>query len=107
MDQTGDYDALFRDLLAGHGFDFVTFAVLDGEFPASVEDADAWLITGSRHGVYEDHDWIPPLEALIRKIDARRLPLVGVCFGHQIIAQALGGKVEKFKGGWSVGAHRI
>ena len=104
MDQTGDYDALFRDLLANYGFEFVTYAVLDGEFPTSAEDADAWLITGSRHGVYEDHDWIPPLEDLIRKIDAQRVPLVGVCFGHQIIAQALGGKVEKFQGGWSIGA---
>ena len=104
MEQTGDYDALFRDLLSGHGFDFVTYVVLDGEFPASAEDADAWLITGSRHGVNEDHDWIPPLKDLIRTIDAHRTPLVGVCFGHQIIAQALGGKVEKFQAGWSIGA---
>jgi len=64
---------------------------------------DAWLITGSRHGAYEDHEWIPPLEDLIRKVYAADKPMVGICFGHQIIAQALGGKVEKFDGGWSVG----
>ena len=77
--------------------------IADNEFPAGPDAADGWLITGSKHGAYEDHDWIPPLEQLIRDIYAAGRPLVGVCFGHQIIAQALGGTVEKFKGGWSVG----
>ncbi|NIZ15759.1 type 1 glutamine amidotransferase, partial [Phaeobacter sp. HF9A] len=100
---TGDYDDMFRHLLAGQGFDFDTYPVLEGVFPDGPEAADGWLITGSKFGAYEDHDWIPPLEDLIRQIHARKMPLVGVCFGHQIIAQALGGKVEKFDGGWSVG----
>ena len=65
--------------------------------------ADGWLITGSRHGAYEDQPWIPPLEDLIRDDPRSGRPLVGICFGHQIIAQALGGRVEKFEGGWSVG----
>ncbi|NDV01695.1 type 1 glutamine amidotransferase [Pseudoroseicyclus tamaricis] len=99
----GDYSDLFQQLLAGHGFDFVTFSVVDGEFPPGPEAADAWLITGSRHGAYEDHPWIPPLEALIHDIQGSGRPLVGICFGHQIIAQALGGRVEKFEGGWAVG----
>lgn len=100
---TGDYDALFRQLLDGHGFDFETYAVVDGIFPPGPEACDGWLITGSRHGAYEDLPWIAPLEQLIREIAASGRPLVGVCFGHQIIAQALGGKVEKFPGGWAVG----
>lgn len=99
----GDYDSMFRALLAGEGFAFETFNVVDGIFPAGVEAADAWLITGSKHGAYEDHPWIPPLEVLIREITAAGKPLIGVCFGHQIVAQALGGKVEKFAGGWAVG----
>jgi len=99
----GDYDKLFARLLAGHGFEFVDFDIEGGVFPPGPEAADGWLITGSRHGAYEDHPWIPPLEQLIRDIYADGRPLVGVCFGHQIIAQALGGKVEKFGGGWSVG----
>lgn len=99
----GDYEAMFADLLAGHGFDFLSFHVVDGDFPEGPEAADGWLITGSRHGAYEDHAWIPPLEALIRDIAASGRPLVGVCFGHQIIAQALGGKVVKYPDGWSVG----
>ena len=101
----GDYDDLFKKLLANHDLDFEVWRVVDGEFPPGIDAADGWLITGSRHGVYEDHPWIPPLEAFIRDACAARVPVVGICFGHQIIAQALGGRVEKFSGGWSVGWH--
>ncbi|MEX5577110.1 type 1 glutamine amidotransferase [Pseudophaeobacter sp. A-200-2] len=103
IDSSGDYDQMFCDLLAGHGFEFQTWAVVDGAFPDGPDAADGWIITGSKHGAYEDHDWIPPLEELIRKIDAAKRPMAGICFGHQIIAQALGGKVAKFDGGWAVG----
>lgn len=98
-----DYNRMFVDLLGSEHFEFLHWPVLDGEFPDSIEDADAWLITGSRFGAYEDHDWIAPLEDLIRQIRTKGSPMVGICFGHQVIAQALGGKVEKFSGGWSVG----
>ena len=99
----GDYDDMFRRFLGGRGFEFATYAVLDGVLPDNVHDADAWLITGSKFGVYEGHDWIPPLETFLRGAYADSVPIVGICFGHQILAQALGGKVEKFSGGWSVG----
>ncbi|WP_299282728.1 type 1 glutamine amidotransferase [uncultured Tateyamaria sp.] len=99
----GDYDAMFARLLGGHGFEFQTFNVVDMEFPGGPEACDGWLVTGSKHGAYEDHAFIPPLEDLIRDIHAADRPMVGICFGHQIIAQAMGGKVVKFDGGWSVG----
>lgn len=101
--EMGDYPDMFQRLLGGHGFDFQTYRVVENEFPASVTDCDGWLITGSRHGVYEDHPWIPPLEQFIRDAYARNVPVVGICFGHQIIAQAMGGKVERYAGGWAVG----
>lgn len=103
-EEYGNYDDAFKRMLAGRGFDFVTYRALDGVLPADVEDADGWLITGSKFGVYEGHDWIPPLEDFLRRSYAAHVPIVGVCFGHQILAQTLGGKVEKFSGGWSVGA---
>ena len=74
----GDYPSMFERLLGGRGFTFQTWSVVDGEFPAGPQDADGWLITGSRHGVYEDHPWIAPLEALVRDIIAAGKPLVGI-----------------------------
>lgn len=94
---------MFEHLLGREEFEFQTWAVLDNKLPESATQVDGWLITGSRHGVYEDHRWIPPLEKLIQAVYAAKIPLIGVCFGHQIIAQALGGQVKKFDGGWSVG----
>jgi GMP synthase (glutamine-hydrolysing) len=102
-DDLGDYGEMFTKLLDGHGFEFQIWSVVDNVFPSDIDQADGWLVTGSKHGAYEDHDWIPPLEGFIRETYADGRPMIGVCFGHQIIAQALGGKVEKFKGGWSVG----
>ena len=71
IESSGDYDQMFRALLAGNGFEFETWAVVDGIFPDGPGAADGWLITGSKFGAYEDHDWIPPLEDLIRRINDR------------------------------------
>lgn len=99
----GDYPDMFIRLLAGRGFDFDIYHVEEMQFPASIAQADGWLLTGSRHGAYEEHDFIPVLEDLVRRIYAAGIPMVGICFGHQIIAQALGGTVVKHPDGWAVG----
>jgi len=103
IEQYGRFDDIFKQLLGPDHFDYVPYFAVDGELPDSVNDADAWLLTGSKHGAYEALPWIPPLEAFVRDIYAQGLPMVGICFGHQLIAQALGGKVVKFDGGWVAG----
>ncbi len=103
--QVGNYDTLYNRLLADEGIELTTWPVVDDVFPDDVHAAEGWLISGSRHGAYEDHAWIPKLEQFVRDAYAANVPLVGICFGHQIIAQALGGTVEKFRDGWAVGHH--
>ncbi|MBV0912583.1 type 1 glutamine amidotransferase [Anianabacter salinae] len=106
IERHGEFSDMFARLLGEDAFTYETWNVVDMVFPGGPEDADGWLITGSRHGAYDALPFIKPLEDLIRAIAGSDRPLVGICFGHQIIAQAMGGRVEKFKRGWSVGATR-
>ncbi|CAN5308378.1 GMP synthase [soil metagenome] len=98
----GRYGGMFQDLL-GPGHDYVTYDVQAGELPADPAECDAYVITGSAAGVYDDLPWIAPLKAFL--VEAGSRPLVGVCFGHQIMAEAFGGKVVKSDKGWGVGLH--
>jgi len=99
----GDYPAMFRDLL-GEGFDLESFDVQAGEWPEAGA-FDAAIITFSSAGVYETDGWIAELLDWIRAAKGQT-KLVGVCFGHQAMGQALGGRVEKSDRGWGVGLHR-
>ena len=101
--QHGDYSDMFERLLEGEGLSFTTWNVVDMDFPRDVHAAEGWLLTGSRHGAYDDLPFIGVLADFIRNAYAAEVPMVGICFGHQMIAQALGGRVEKFQGGWAVG----
>ena len=83
------------------------YPVLDGRFPTGPEEEDGWLITGSRHGVYEDLPWMRTLKDFLRQAAARRVPVVGICFGHQILAEAMGGRVEKSGRSWGVVPSRM
>jgi GMP synthase (glutamine-hydrolysing) len=107
-DRHDSYPVMFERLmgLAQRKLEFATYSVLRGRMPASIDDCDGWLITGSRYGVYEKLDWMLTLEDFIRELAAAGRPLIGVCFGHQIIAEALGGKVVKSDLGWMVGVQR-
>lgn len=103
----GPYPAMFERMFAEAcvDFDYAVVRALEGEplpDPASLE---AVLIPGAAAGVYDDLAWLDPLRDFIRAACAARTPLLGVCFGHQIMADALGGEVRKSEKGWGLGRH--
>ncbi|HEX8937356.1 MAG TPA: type 1 glutamine amidotransferase [Sphingomicrobium sp.] len=102
-DEFGDYVAMFSEML-GPKFKIERFDVAAGELPENAAAHKAYLITGSPAGVYQPLPWIAPLFEFIRA--AKRSRMVGICFGHQAMAEALGGHVEKSSKGWGVGLHR-
>lgn len=106
VEQFGDYPEMFGRLLAlDPKLEIVAFDVINGQYPKDIDDVDAYLITGSKSSVYEDKTWIKELIGFVRKLKDAKKKLVGICFGHQIIAQALGGKTAKAEQGWCVGVH--
>jgi GMP synthase-like glutamine amidotransferase len=103
----GEYPDMFMALLGqvDPTLEFVVFDVEQGEYPTDIDAVDAYLITGSKSSVYDDKPWIAVLEEFVRELDRRQKKVVGICFGHQLVAQALGGKTRKSSKGWGVGLH--
>jgi len=101
-DQFGNYPSMFSEML-GPDFEVESFDVQAGELPTDPAEHDAYLITGSPAGVYDPLPWIAPLQEFIRS--AKGSKMVGICFGHQVMAEALGGHVEKSDKGWGAGLH--
>jgi GMP synthase-like glutamine amidotransferase len=99
----GDYPTMFARML-GPDFAIERFDAENGQLPDEPGARAAYLLTGSPAGVYEPLPWIEPLMDFIRS--AKDSKMVGVCFGHQIMAEALGGRVEKSDKGWGAGLHR-
>ena len=100
------FHRLFERSDPGKAIRLSYMAALDEELPKDVGAFDGYLITGSPFSVYEDFPWIRHLTAFIRSAFDAGLPLAGICFGHQMLAQALGGRVEKSARGWGVGVRR-
>jgi len=97
-------DAYIRFLeLAKPQFEYQGYDVADGQFPDSVDVCDAYLITGSPKGVYDAYEWIAELGDFIREAYVAGKKLVGICFGHQILAHALGGHSQRSEKGWGLG----
>ena len=107
VSEFGEYPEMFTALLGqlDPDLEFVVYDVEQGEYPADIDEVDTYLITGSKSSVYDDKPWIGVLMGFVRELDERHKKIVGICFGHQLVAQALGGKTEKSPKGWGVGLH--
>lgn len=101
----GDYPELFAALLADRPIELVAFDVQKGPLPSSPNDCDGWLVSGSANSTYEDLPWIQDTARFITEVIDAEVALIGICFGHQLMAQALGGTVERSERGWGVGVH--
>jgi GMP synthase-like glutamine amidotransferase len=100
----GDYQDMFAGWLPGA---WRVYDLPAGQAPTGLDECDAYVTTGSRFSVYDDEPWIHAFAALVRRIHAAGKPFLGVCFGHQMMGHALGGRVEKSSRGWGVGVHRF
>jgi GMP synthase-like glutamine amidotransferase len=100
----GDYDAMFRRWLAA---EWRVYDITREDYPSDLFECDGYVTTGSRASVYDDEPWIHGFAKLVRDLHAASRPLFGVCFGHQMIGHALGGRVEKSSRGWGIGVHRF
>jgi GMP synthase-like glutamine amidotransferase len=95
----GGYREMFATLLPGFGFRY--YEAHRGQLPSGPRECDAWLCSGSKYSVYDGAPWIADLATFIRSMGERRF--VGICFGHQMLAHAMGGEVAKARQGWGVG----
>ena len=89
--------------MAPNDFKLVEYRITEDHFPQTVDECDAYLITGSPKGAYDSDPWIAKLQAFIREVYSAKVKMVGICFGHQVLAHALGGKAEKSPKGWGLG----
>lgn len=103
LDLGGDYPELFESLLGPLGCEVAPYAVTDGQLPASLTECHAWMTSPSRASVLDDEPWIGDVADLVVDAVRSEVPFVGICFGHQLLATALGGRVERSPLGWGVG----
>lgn len=99
------FESYFSTYVCG-SLTYQSYEVSKGEFPGSSEECDAYVITGSKFGVYDRESWITQLLELVRSIVTSNAKLIGICFGHQVVAQALGGEVKRSELGWTVGRQK-
>ena len=109
----GSYGRMFENFFracakdSGMNLEFAYYQVQQGDYPADFDECDMYLITGSKAGVYEDFGWITELTNWIQQAYSAKTKLLGICFGHQLLAHALGGLAEKSNKGWGMGVRSL
>lgn len=105
----GDYREMFPALFSqvAPEWEFTFYDVCNGHFPASADECEVYVCTGSKFSVYDDEPWIARLKEFVKEIHDSGKKYIGVCFGHQMLAEALGGTVQKSAVGWCVGVHNF
>ncbi|MYD45406.1 MAG: hypothetical protein F4W92_03555 [Gammaproteobacteria bacterium] len=104
----GDTHGMFQRLFDSAGSDQLTLRSYDAReylYPENLDECDGYLITGSRYCAFSETPWIQRLIEFVRMLDQERKKLIGICFGHQCIALALGGSVVNAPQGWGMGVH--
>lgn len=101
----GNYPEMFNQLLLTHCPDaqIRVYRCMDGELPQDLAECDTYITSGSKYGVNDGLPWIDALQDCMARMWQQGTPLVGICFGHQLMAKALGGEVVKSPKGWGVG----
>jgi GMP synthase-like glutamine amidotransferase len=107
IDDYASYGSMVRKNLAAldKHLEFRHYRIQEGEFPSNLNECDAYLITGSKTGVYDNEPWLEPLAQWIKHAYTHKAKLLGICFGHQMLAHCLGGHASQSHKGWGVGNH--
>jgi len=108
-DRFDNYPEMFQSLInqVAPDIETIIYDVEHNEYPNNIEACDAYITTGSKASVYEEKTWILTLQKFIRNLYEHDKKLVAICFGHQLVAQTLGGKTTKSDRGWGVGVHTM